>query len=140
MNDASGGWTLSAVDVVRFLTALDGSRPGKRPLKGKTFRLTLEPPPRPLKGNPDGTHIGLGWDMAGVKGGRFGYAKGGNYYGCRAFTKRLYTGVTWALLLNVSMQPDQLDAKVAVDALREVKALIERTGKFPKQDLFGDYR
>jgi N-acyl-D-amino-acid deacylase len=140
MNDASGGWTLSAVDVLRLLTSLDGSRPGKRPVKDKTFRLSLEPPAKPLTIRPDGTYVGLGWDVAALKGDKFGYSKGGNYYGCRAFTKRLYGGVTWVLLLNVMMNPDQADARLIANTFKEVKELIEKTGKYPKEDLFGEYR
>src|SRR5580692_8406226 len=53
-SDAAGGWTMSAIDMVRFLTALDGSR-GKPLLKEKTFEAMLAPPPPPLMPRADGT-------------------------------------------------------------------------------------
>src|SRR5262245_30400412 len=60
-SDAAGGWTASAVDMVRFLTALDGSR-GKPFLEEKTFKQMIALPPPPLRVRDNGTHVGLGWD------------------------------------------------------------------------------
>ena len=97
MVNATGGWTASVVDMVRFLTNLDGSR-GKSVLAEKTRKLMIEPPPEPLKPRPDGTWFGLGWDSVAVKGRTFGFYKEGSYQGMRTFMKRLPTGVCWAPL------------------------------------------
>src|SRR5206468_4585764 len=63
MVSASGGWVASAVDLVRLLTNLDGSR-GEPVLGEKMRRAMIEAPPAPLKPREDGTWFGLGWDMA----------------------------------------------------------------------------
>jgi CubicO group peptidase (beta-lactamase class C family) len=65
MVDAAGGWSASAVDMVRFLTNLDGSR-GKSVLSEKSRQLMVEPPPKPLKPRADGSWFGLGWDFVKV--------------------------------------------------------------------------
>jgi len=51
---------MSAIDLVRFMTALDGTR-GKPLLNEKMHEAMLAPPP-PLKPRPNGTWPGLGWD------------------------------------------------------------------------------
>jgi hypothetical protein len=137
--DAAGGWSASALDVIRFLTALDGTR--TKPLLGeKMMKEMLGRPPAPLKLQPDGTWVGLGWDRVVTAGEQFAVFKDGNYYGTRTFMKRLGTGVCWVLLFNVSMQPDPLDARIGQSAVQEVRELITRHEKYPKIDLFAEYR
>jgi len=138
-SDAAGGWTASAVDLVRFLTALDGSR-GKPFLEEKTFKLMIEPPPKPLKPRDNGTHVGLGWDSVIVTEKGYGYFKDGSWYGMRSFMKRLPNGVNWVLLFNASMQPDALDARLIADAVQEIRQTLERMEKYPDIDLFKEFR
>jgi hypothetical protein len=138
MVDATGGWSASVVDMVRFLTNLDGSR-GKPVLSDKSRRLMLEPPPRPLKPRPNGTYFGLGWDSVLKKDKGFTYAKDGSYQGMRTFMKRLPTGVNWALLYNASMEFDPQDMETAASTVQEVRKLIEDVGKYPDIDLFKEF-
>ena len=90
-SDAAGGWTMSAIDLVRFMTALDGTR-GTPLLKGKAFEAMLAAPPPPLKPRPDGTYVGLGWDAALRTPAGFGFFKDGSWIGMRTFMKRARTG------------------------------------------------
>jgi N-acyl-D-amino-acid deacylase len=139
-SDAAGGWTASAVDMMRFLTALDGSR-GKPVLGEKAFQVMIEPPPPPLKVRPNGTHVGLGWDSVILKEKKeYGYFKDGNWFGMRCFMKRLPNGVTWVLLFNASVQPDATDSRIAADAVKEVRETVDRFDKYPEVDLFKDFR
>lgn len=78
MIDASGGWIASAVDMLRFLTNLDGSR-GECVLSAKSRAMMLEAPPAPVKPHETGTHWGLGWDSVYLNGKEFGYIKQGSY-------------------------------------------------------------
>lgn len=138
-SDAAGGWAVSAIDMARFLTALDGSR-GKALLEEKTFRTMLELPPKPLGPRENGTHVGLGWDSVVLSEKQFGYFKDGNWFGMRGFMKRQTNGVNWVLLLNASMQPDSLDAKTVADAVQDVRKHIEEIEQFGKDtDLFKEY-
>jgi N-acyl-D-amino-acid deacylase len=138
-SDAAGGWTASAVDMVRFLTALDGSR-GKSLLTEKTFKRMIEPPPPPLKARDNGTYVGLGWDSVIQTEKGYGYFKDGSWYGMRTFMKRLPNGVNWVLLFNASMQPDVQDTRIRADAVHEVRQTLERMTKYPDIDLFTEFR
>lgn len=138
MVDAAGGWSCSVVDMVRFLTNLDGSR-GESVLSEKTRQLMMEPPPAPLKPRANGTYFGLGWDSVLVKGKTFAYFKDGSYQGMRTYMKRKPTGVNWALLYNASMEFDPQDMQIASTTIHEVHQLVEGIGKYPDIDLFKEY-
>lgn len=138
-SDAAGGWTMSAIDLVRFLTALDGSR-GQPLLKQKTFDLMLAAPPPPLKPRPDGTWTALGWDVAIRKDAAFGFAKDGLWIGMRSFMKRSPNGVSWALLFNASLQLDADDNKTIADAIKQVFEKFGSIEKLPRIDLFPEYK
>jgi CubicO group peptidase (beta-lactamase class C family) len=128
------------VDMVRFLTALDGSR-GKKLLDEKTFAAMVAPPPAPVKKNPNGTYPGLGWPIVGPSGKGYGYVHDGKWTGTRTFMKcNPARGLNWALLFNVAMQPDPEDQRVALDAARECEAEVERAKSFPDVDLFATFR
>jgi CubicO group peptidase (beta-lactamase class C family) len=138
MLNATGGWSASVVDLVRFHTNLDGSR-GEPVLSEKMRKVMLEPPPAPIKPRSDGSYFGLGWDGVVLKDGTFSYYKEGSYQGMRTFTKRMPTGVNWALLYNASMEFDPQDRQVAASTVSEVRQLVEGLGKYPDIDLFKDY-
>lgn len=138
MVNASGGWSASVVDMVRFLTNLDGSR-GKPVLGEEARKLMLEPPPSPLKPRDNGTHFGLGWDAVQTNEKAYTYFKDGSYQGMRTFMKRLPNGVNWALLYNASMEFDPLDMQLAASTVQEVRHLVERFDKYPDVDLFREY-
>jgi N-acyl-D-amino-acid deacylase len=138
-SDAAGGWAASAVDLVRVLAALDGSR-GTPLLNEKTFRQMIELPPAPLGPRPNGTHVGLGWDSVILTDKGFGYYKDGSWFGMRAFMKRKPSGVNAVLLFNASMNPDTVDTQIAADAVKEVREALERQQAFPAVDLFPEFR
>jgi N-acyl-D-amino-acid deacylase len=139
-SDAAGGWTASAVDLAKFLTALDGTR-GKPLFSEKTFALMLEPPPAPLKKRDNGTFVGLGWDSVIVTDkNEFGLYKDGSWFGMRAFMKRLTTGTSWVLLFNASMNPDPTDSRLVGDAVQQVREALEKHEKFPDVDLFPEFK
>jgi N-acyl-D-amino-acid deacylase len=136
--NASGGWAASAVDLARLLAAVDGSR-GKRFLGDKMFAEMISPPTG-IKPRADGSYVGLGWDIVNRDEKTFTYAKDGSWYGMRGFMKRQPTGVNWVLLFNASMDPDVFDRQTATEAVKEVHAAVERTGRYPDLDLFDEYR
>jgi CubicO group peptidase (beta-lactamase class C family) len=140
MARAAAGWCASPVDMVRFLTALDGSRV-KKVLKDETFESMVAPPPPPLKKNQNGTYPGLGWPIVGPSGKGYGYVHDGNWPGTRAFMKcNASKGLNWALLFNVSMHPDPIDQGIVTEAARALQETLESTERFPDLDLFADYR
>jgi N-acyl-D-amino-acid deacylase len=139
MVKAAAGWAASPVDMVRLLTALDGSR-GKPLLRAATRKLMLTPPAPPLGTQPNGNFPGLGFEIAYTGKDGYGYFQDGNWYGMRTFMKRTPRGVNWVLTFNASMQPDLIDRQVAAAAVQELKATVERIVDYPKVDFFDDYR
>lgn len=135
MVDAAGGWSMSAVDMVRFLCNLDGSR-GKPILSEKSRKLMLEPPPAPIKAHKDGSYFGLGWDAVKPTDAGFMYFKDGSFQGMRTFMKHLPEGTNWALLYNASMEFDPQDSEIRTQTVREVHELVEKWEKYPDIDLF----
>jgi len=138
MVDATGGWSGSVVDMVRFLTNLDGSR--GQPILGEKMReLMLAPPPKPLRPRENGTYVGLGWDSVIPAGKARGYYKDGSYEGMRTYMKRLPNGVNWAMLFNASMEFDTTDMGTIARTVQEVRQVVERLEKYPDIDLFKEY-
>jgi CubicO group peptidase (beta-lactamase class C family) len=133
--DAAGGWTMSAIDLVRFMTALDGSR-GPRLLKEDTLKEMLAKPPPPLRPLPNGTYPGLGWDSVSHTEAGYGFYKDGSWIGMRAYMKRSPSGVCSALLFNASMNMDALDKMMVADAVKRAWDAVEKEGKLPRTDLF----
>lgn len=139
MVNAAGGWIASAVDMLRFLTNLDGSR-GESVLSEQTRKLMIEAPPQPLKPRANGTWFGLGWDAVAVNDTGYACFKDGSCQGMRTFMKRLPGGINWALLYNASMEFDPQDMQTASGVVHEIRQLVESFAKYPDIDLFGEYR
>jgi N-acyl-D-amino-acid deacylase len=134
----AAGWNISTVDLVRFLTAFDGSR-GKAFLQEKSRQTMFALPPPPLRPRPDGTHAGLGWPVVTSAGDSYSYMHDGMWNGMRTFMKRTSKGVNWALAFNVSVQADMLDQQMIKAIVEEVRAEVERIEKYPDIDLFKKY-
>jgi N-acyl-D-amino-acid deacylase len=138
-SDAAGGWSVSAVQLARFLAALDGSR--YKPFLSKpVFEQMIARPLPPMGPRPNGTYVGLGWDSVIAKDRSYGYFKDGMWFGMRSFMKRLPSGLNWVLLMNASVQPDDVDTKLASDAVAEVRKMVESQEKLPDIDLFANFR
>ena len=65
-------WMATPTDMVRFLSAVSGTR-GEPFLSPKMYRQMVTPPPPPLETRPGAKHVGLGWDAVQnlPKGDRF---------------------------------------------------------------------
>jgi len=132
--DAHGGWVASAVDLVRFVTALDGTRkPGL--LKPETFAL-IAAPPTPQIDPKHPARYGLGWALhpAG-KGANWSHS--GSLPGTMALMVRTHDGMTWAALFNA--RPADSEA-LLLDLDRTLWEAIRQVTRWPKHDLFPRYR
>jgi N-acyl-D-amino-acid deacylase len=138
MVQGAGGWTASAVDMARVLTALDGSRV-KPLLSAETMKVMLAPPPPPIEPKADGTYPGLGWPVARWTPKGFGYAHDGNFHGMRTFMKRSLKGVNFVLLFNVSTQPDPAESRMIAQAVQETRNRVEAIEHYPDVDLFAQF-
>jgi N-acyl-D-amino-acid deacylase len=138
--DASGGWAASAVDLARMMTAIDGSRTGKPFLGKEVMKEMLAPPPKPLKPREDKTYYGLGWDAVAPGKDDYGYVKSGSWPGVRSMVKHRLDDFNTVILYNAVIQPDQLDARVAQDAIKDIQEQVAQVKEWPADDLFDRYR
>ena len=130
MMDAHGGWVASAIDLVRFATAVDGSR-DPRLLAPETVSLMVEHPGPPLW-RDSSYHYGLGW-LVRPFGDDANWWHDGSLPGTTALLVRSHHGAAWAALFN--SRPDdwrrfgaELD-DLMWDGVRAVKS-------WPAHDLF----
>ena len=110
--DAQGGWVGSAIDLVRFAAALDGS---KYPtvLEPETVDLMLSRPQPQLRDTP--YYYGLGWLVRPVGDAKTWWHYG-NQPGTTALIVRAHHGLTWVALFNLRPQNLQ-EAQSELDQL-----------------------
>lgn len=94
---AHGGWLASAIDLVKFVTALDGRRhPGL--LSRGTVQLMVSPPPRHLWLSAS-SYYALGWSVEPTGRGE-SWWHSGSLEGSAALLVRSDDGLAWAALFN----------------------------------------
>jgi len=129
--DAHGGWIASAIDLVRFITALDGSKPPAI-LKPESVSLMVSRPTPPLWVEGEYYH-GMGW-LVRPMGGGTNWWYGGLLPGTTAILVRTYHGLAWAALFN-SRPEDWLRFHEELDfALWQA---VSQVAQWPGHDLFG---
>ncbi|MFO0904400.1 MAG: serine hydrolase [Pirellulales bacterium] len=107
--DAHGGWIASAVDLVRFASALD-RRSSKQVLSPESLDLLVAPPtPTPEldgHGKPKKIHYGLGWLVVPLDAtGRLNSWHTGSLPGTSTILIRRYDGLNVAVLFNARVSP-----------------------------------
>ncbi len=127
--DAHGGWIASAPDLLRFLTAIDGSPRRPDVLSPATVRRMTAPP----NGEPvDTAHYAMGWDVRPAADGRpEAWWHAGDLPGTTALLMR--SGRTaWALLLNGTAWGPEAHAEIR----GALEAAARRVEAWPVHDLF----
>ncbi len=131
--DAHGGWLASAIDYLRFITALDGRR-GPPLLRPETVRQMVARPAPPVSVGTD-TYYGLGWSIRPV-GDDANWWHTGALDGTSTIAVRAAGGLAWVALFNSwpkdrDAWADELDAQLwqAVDGVTE----------WPSHDLFDQF-
>lgn len=131
--DAHGGWIALAIDLMRFVTALDGSRPPSI-LKPESVNLMLSRPAPPLWVGSS-YYYGMGLLIRPIDNDANCWHTG-SLPGTTTILVRTNLGLSWAALFNSRPQDEgrflgQLDAALW-QATREVT-------KWPVHDLFSEY-
>jgi CubicO group peptidase (beta-lactamase class C family) len=131
--DAHGAWVASAIDLLRFASAVDGSRrPG--PLKPATVRLIESRPPPPLPADAP-AYYGLGWWIRPV-GHSANWSHNGSLPGTMTLLVRAHNGLKWAVLFN--LRPED-DGKFLGEMDGGMWKAAGRVSKWPEGDLFTRY-
>ena len=97
MEDSVGGWITSAIDLVRFVAALDGSRPPLL-LEPETVSVMVSRPGPPLW-RDSAYHYGMGWRIRPV-GGDANWWHTGSLPGTISLLVRTHHGMAWAAIFN----------------------------------------
>jgi CubicO group peptidase (beta-lactamase class C family) len=136
--DAHGGWIASALDLARFLAALD--RPADPPLlRASSSRALRERPAAPLGRDASGaeseTYYGLGWMVRPRKGEpeRANLWHAGSLPGTSTLMVRRHDGLSWAVLFNQRQESDELPDGAIDAALHRAADAVEA---WPREDLF----
>jgi N-acyl-D-amino-acid deacylase len=138
----SGCWLASSVDVVRFLTALDGTR-GDPIISRTAVSAMLSPPGPPIRNKPNGSHNGLGWDVVQPTPEGFIYHKNGGIPGISTFMEHLPNGVDFFIGFNGSSRGEEEEGgqpHALARPFSAVKLAIERTARWPHVNYFEKYR
>jgi len=132
-SDSAGGWIASAIDLLRFVTALDGHR-SPPILRPETVQLMISRPDPPLwVGTP--YYYAMGWVIEPVGDDAYWWHDGG-LPGTRTLLVRRYDGLAWAALFN-SRPQDSRAFFLELDAMLEQAA--NDVTHWPTHDLFNRY-
>jgi N-acyl-D-amino-acid deacylase len=132
---ASGGWIGSTPDLVRFVTAIAGTR--GTPFFAEAWReRMLAPPPPPVPPRPNGTHFGMGWDVVTRTPRGVGFSKNGGLAGAHTWIEHLPIGVDWAVFWNGGVRPEEDEPTAQARFVQELRAAFRRLDVWPELDLF----
>ena len=131
--DSVGGWIASAIDLVRFVTSLDRSRPPSV-LKLDTLNEMVSRPAPPLWENSS-YYYGMGWLVRPVTFDA-NWWHGGSQPGTSSLLVRTHHGFAWAALFN-SRPKERSQFRQEVDRLmwRGIRVV----SHWPSHDLFSEY-
>ncbi len=130
-----GGWIASAVDLVKFSTAVDGRR-GPPLLQPQSLAaMAQSPSPSGYRGSPF-LYTTLGWDMRRPYWGDVTLSKAGKIAGSFSYLVHMGNGWDWAVSFNSAPQ-DAIGLERDVDA-QIIGALVSLT-ETPGSDAFDQF-
>ena len=129
--DAHGGWAASAVDLLRFVAAVDG-RGGDDILVEETIELMIERPDHAR----DVVWYGLGWLVRDLGGGRSNWWHGGSIPGASSLFVRAANGFSWAVVMNSRPKKWETLSRAVDTAMWKA---FRQVTHWPAHDLFQDF-
>ena len=137
--DSHGAWIASAVDMVRFASALES--PGRKPfLKAESLDGMFEPPAAPVSRKSDGSvedvFYGLGFSVRRLGDGRMNQWHTGSLPGTSTLLVRRHDGMAWAVMFNSRRSCAGKNPASAIDPL--VHAAVDAVTEWPEGDAFDE--
>jgi N-acyl-D-amino-acid deacylase len=137
--DSHGAWIASAVDMVRFASALES--PGRKPfLKAESLDVMFEPPAAPVSRKSDGSvedvFYGLGFSVRRLGDGRMNQWHTGSLPGTSTLLVRRHDGMAWAVMFNSRRSCAGKNPASAIDPL--VHAAVDAVTEWPEGDAFDE--
>lgn len=136
--EAHGGWISSAIDLVRFASALD-PRPRVRLLKRKTIATMFTRPEglagHDAEGKPKDFYYGCGWNVRPIGDTRRANTwHSGLIAGTSTILVRRHDGLNWAVLFNTDANAEGKTLSGLIDPL--VHKAADAVTSWPDRDLF----
>ncbi len=128
--DASSGWVLSAVDLARFATSVDGEATVPELLSPSMQRYMV------TDGTPPGSSVGAAWFVREVDGLRLWLHEGG-MPGTTAYLATREDGITVAAVLNTIIEKDLNE--FGDDFIEGFSRAVISIKTMPDRDLFPRY-
>ena len=137
--DSHGAWIASAVDMVRFASALES--PGRKPfLKMESLDEMFEPPAAPVSRKSDGSvedvFYGLGFSVRRLGDGRMNQWHTGSLPGTSTLLVRRHDGMAWAVMFNSRRSCAGKNPASAIDPL--VHGAVDAVTEWPDGDAFDE--
>jgi N-acyl-D-amino-acid deacylase len=139
--EAHGGWTASAVDLVRFASAFDYGK--KSPLLSAAMIKEMWARPEGLagygpKGKPRDFYYGCGWDVRpSGDDGKANTWHNGLISGTSTLLVRRFDGLNWAVLFNTDATAKDEQPAGLIDG--PMHSAADAVKKWPEIDLFGKF-
>jgi uncharacterized protein (TIGR03437 family) len=131
--EAYGGWIGNAIDVMRYINALEGRRGGSAILNANSIAsITRNPVNVPSSTNP----VGLTWRLTSIGGGAFHWWHSGGATGTRNLLARRNNNRDWVVLMN--MRPEDEDS-IITDLFTAFADAETKSPVWPTHDLFADF-
>ena len=137
--DSHGGWIASAVDMVRFASALES--PNHKPfLKARLLEEMFAAPAGPVSRKSDGSvedvYYGLGFSVRRLADGGMNQWHSGSLDGTSTLLVRRHDGMVWAVLFNSRRSCGGKNPASAIDPL--VHGAVDAVTEWPEGDAFDE--
>jgi N-acyl-D-amino-acid deacylase len=134
LSDSFGGLVGNAIDLMRYINALEGRR-GTAILNAASLQTITRRPAAPAAGNATGNYTGLTWRIIPVTGGAHWWHSGGAS-GTRNLLVRRQGTRNWVILTNTRPQDEDTIITDWFDAFAAAETQV-RT--WPSHDLYPDF-
>lgn len=133
MSDSYGGLVGNAIDLMRYLLALEGRRGPALLTQASLTAMTARPVPavHPATGN----YVGLTWRVIPTTGGQHWWHSGGAS-GTRNLLVRRQNGRSWVILTNTRPEDEDTIINELFTAMATAESQVR---EWPTHDLFQDY-
>lgn len=131
--ESGGGWIASSIDLLRFVTTIDGQRPPAL-LNPQTVALMTARPDRPDALNAL-SYFGLGWLIKSTSKG-LEWRHSSSLVGTRSLLVRRADGVSWAVAFN----SEPISDRFLTELDQSISQMLDTVNEWPTHDLFGEYR
>lgn len=132
--DAHGGWIASAVDLLRFETAVDGFATRPDVLSAESIAMMTSRPPAPLWPGA-AAYYGFGWMVRPLEGN---WWHSGSLPGTASLVVRTGTGLAWSALFNARDMKSNSTFQAEIDGA--MWQAIRSVTEWPSHDLFTSIR